>query len=136
MVYNNIKHLEFIQNIVKRMATNSFILKGWTITLISILFALAINSNNKSIVILAIFPTLIFWGLDAYYLRQERLFRKLFDYVRKNELNKKEFYILDTSIVKNDVQSWKRTLISLTILPLHLIIILLIIGILVIGGGV
>jgi hypothetical protein len=27
---------------------------------------------------LALFPALAFWGLDAYYLRQERLFREVY----------------------------------------------------------
>ena len=35
-----LKHLEFIQNAINRMASNSFIIKGWCITLIVGLFAL------------------------------------------------------------------------------------------------
>jgi hypothetical protein len=38
---NKRKHLEFIQAIVTRMAGNLFFLKGWAITLIAGLFALA-----------------------------------------------------------------------------------------------
>ena len=39
-----LKHLEFIQGAVGRMASNLFLLKGWTITLIAALFALAAKS--------------------------------------------------------------------------------------------
>ena len=40
------KHLEFIQNVITRMNSNSFLIKGWAITLVSALFALAANGSN------------------------------------------------------------------------------------------
>ena len=69
------KHLEFLQLALNRMASNSFILKGWNITLIVGLFALSLKDLSSSYLYLAILPAFAFWGLDAYYLRQERLFR-------------------------------------------------------------
>ena len=36
------KHLEMIQNIIQRMATNSFMLKGWAVTLIVAILGLHI----------------------------------------------------------------------------------------------
>ncbi len=36
-----LKHLEMIQGVVNRMASNSFQLKGWSVVLVSALFALA-----------------------------------------------------------------------------------------------
>ena len=32
---NKLKHLEFIQNIITRMNSNSFVIKGWSITLVT-----------------------------------------------------------------------------------------------------
>lgn len=69
-----IKHLEFIQNIITRMNQNSFLIKGWMITVVSALLALFSGSNNEVYVWIAIAPTTIFWLLDAYYLQQERKF--------------------------------------------------------------
>ena len=40
-----IKHLEMIQGVINRMASNSFLLKGWTVVLVSALFALAANDK-------------------------------------------------------------------------------------------
>ena len=40
-VSNKLKHLEFIQAAINRMAGNLFMLKGWSVTLIAALFALA-----------------------------------------------------------------------------------------------
>lgn len=74
-------HLQLIQSVITRMAGNSFLLKGWSVTLISSLFALAAVGSNPLFVYLAYFPAFAFWTLDAYFLRQERLFRKLYEHV-------------------------------------------------------
>ena len=77
------KHLEFAQGVITRMGQNSFLIKGWTVTLVSALFALAAKDSNQKFVVIAYFPTLVFWLLDSYYLYQERLFRKVYNSVRK-----------------------------------------------------
>jgi hypothetical protein len=74
-----IKHLEFIQSIVTRMNTNSFQIKSWTVTLISAILALYASTKNVDFILLGIFPAIVFWFLDAYYLTQERRFRGLYD---------------------------------------------------------
>lgn len=97
-----IKHLEMIQNIIDRIARNSFLLKGWSVTLISAIFVLANKNTNKNIVVLAYFPTIMFAILDIYYLRLERLFRKLYNHVAT--LNEKQVdFLMDFSKYKKDV---------------------------------
>jgi len=73
-----IKHLEFIQNIITRMNTNSFQIKEWAVTLVSALLAVFASTQKNSFVLIAIFPAVVFWFLDAYYLMQERKFRGLY----------------------------------------------------------
>ena len=80
---NKHKHLEFIQTSINRMSGNLFLLKGWSITLIAALFALAAKDTNKAYILIAYFPLLIFWTLDGYFLSQERRFRALYEHVRK-----------------------------------------------------
>jgi hypothetical protein len=81
---NKRKHLEFIQGIISRMASNLFFLRGWTITLIATLLALFIKGNGSIYIIyFLIVLTMIFWILDGYFLSQERSFRDLYNYVRK-----------------------------------------------------
>jgi hypothetical protein len=79
---SKIAHLEMIQGVINRMAGNSFLIKGWSVTMVSALFALAAAGSNPLFAYLAYFPALAFWALDAYFLRQERLFRKLYHHVR------------------------------------------------------
>lgn len=79
---NKIKHLELIQGVINRMAGNSFALKGWAVTLIAGIFALASKDADKVYFLVAYIPITVFWGLDSYYLLQERLYRSLYEKVR------------------------------------------------------
>ena len=81
-----IQHLEMIQKVVKRLANNSFTYKGWSITLISALLVLSATDMQPSFALVGLLPAICFWWLDAYYLRQERLYRRLFDEVRDRGL--------------------------------------------------
>ena len=73
-----LKHLEFIQNVITRMNTNSFQIKTWAVTLVSALLAIFASTKNDYFVLVAIFPAVVLWFLDAYYLTQERKFRGLY----------------------------------------------------------
>ena len=117
-----IKHLEMIQGVINRMANNSFLLKGWSVILVSALFALAAKDSNRTFVLLAYFPALAFWILDGYFLQQERLFRKLYDRVRAKK-NEDTDFSMDTSVVKKEVKYWFFVCFSKTLLIFHGVII-------------
>ena len=68
---------------MSRLSTNSFLLKGRSVILVSALFALAAANAKPPFVCLAYFPAVAFWILDGYFLRQEKLFRELYDHVRQ-----------------------------------------------------
>jgi hypothetical protein len=77
-----IKHLEFIQAVVARLGNGSFLIKGWTLTLVAAFFGLSTDKLSWRLAATALVPIIGFWLLDAYFLRQERLFRRLYDDVR------------------------------------------------------
>ena len=83
---NIIKHLEFVQNTISRLAGNSFLLKGWAVTLVAGIFTLSSKDSNPLFFIVAYIPIIVFWCLDAYYLLQERLFRVLYDHIRSADM--------------------------------------------------
>ena len=78
-------HLAMIQGIINRLSQNSFLLKGWSVVLVSALLAIAASSATSSLIPVAFLPAIAFWGLDGYFLWQERLFRALYDHVRRTE---------------------------------------------------
>ncbi len=73
-----LKHLEFIQNVITRMNTNSFMIKGWAVTLVAALFALSAKEANTKFYIIAFIPIVAFWILDGFFIATERRFRDLY----------------------------------------------------------
>ena len=79
-----VRHLEMVRGVIERMARNSFLLKGWAVTLVAASLWLIARGDASGFGagLLVVLPAVAFWGLDGYFLRQERLFRKLYDSVR------------------------------------------------------
>ena len=75
-------HLLMIQGIIERMAQNSFQLKGWTVTLAAAPEVFLKGEARPAWLFVPSLPVIAFWLLDAWYLRRERLFRRLFDHAR------------------------------------------------------
>lgn len=112
-----LKHLEFIQQAINRMASNLFLLKGWTVTLIAALFALAAKESKHHYFLLAYVPMFMFWLLDGYFLSQERRFRSLYEYVTKLDEGAIDFS-MDTQPFKNKPprNKWSHALFCSTLL--------------------
>lgn len=53
---SKIKYLEMIQSVITRMASNSFVLKGWLITLITAVCIISFSSRSKYLFILVFVP--------------------------------------------------------------------------------
>ena len=72
-----IKHMELIQGVINRLATNSFQMKGWSVVLVAAILVLLARENKLYAAYIALAPILVFWALDGYFLWQERLPRPL-----------------------------------------------------------
>jgi hypothetical protein len=115
---NREKHLELIQGVINRMASNSFQLKGWSVVLVSALFALAGADAKVYLVYLAYLPAIAFWVLDGFFLWQERMYRKLYDAVRK-ETGPDSDFSMNAYQYKDKVSSWQAACVSRTLLIFH-----------------
>jgi hypothetical protein len=121
-----IKHLELIQAVVGRLGNDGFLMKGWALTVAGAFYGFAINKSNWQLAVAALVPTAIFWGLDAYFLRCERLFRCLYSKVRAKNPDIKPFFMGATGkwFVEqfaargedDDVVSWLHTVWSGTLI--------------------
>lgn len=103
-----------VQDIVKRMASNSFFLKGWTVTLVAALLVFLVEVNDETILYVAFLPILMFWSLDGYFLRQERLFRKLYNHTCTLK-NEKIDFLMDTSGFQKETASVLSVMFSITL---------------------
>src|SRR2546421_7632316 len=77
--------MEMIQAVISRLAGNSFLMKGWAITVSGAFLGFGVDRNDSELAAGAVVAILVFGGLDTYYLRTERLFRVLYDQVRKGD---------------------------------------------------
>ena len=75
---SRIRYLEAIQRVIDRLSNTSFILKGWAVSLVAGLMALAASGANQGYVMVTYIPIVVFWLLDAYFLMMERQYRDLF----------------------------------------------------------
>ncbi len=79
---NVVRHLEMIQDVVRRIADSSFAIRRWSIGAAGALVGTAVVTDEPTIAFVGSAMATAFWVLDAYYLRQERWFRALYDKVR------------------------------------------------------
>lgn len=94
------KHLEFIQATINRMASNSFLLKGWSVTVMGGLLAFSLKELSVHYVYISLAVLSFFWLLDSYYLSRERHFIRLYNVVRQ-----KEESAIDFSMQTDDFKS-------------------------------
>lgn len=89
------KELDLIQDVIKRMAGNSFKVKAWAMAIVGGVLALAKEIvfpaqdaaiNGPAAIGLSIFLMLVvvmFWYLDGFFLKTEKLYRELYKWVLK-----------------------------------------------------
>ncbi|MCY4046909.1 MAG: hypothetical protein OXF42_02205 [Candidatus Dadabacteria bacterium] len=82
-----IRHLEMIQGVINRLSHNSFLIKGWSVTILSagIIFIVRSEIQNGWFILAFIVLIIGSWSLDGYFLWQERLLRGVYNNVRKRE---------------------------------------------------
>lgn len=118
-----IKHLEMLQAIIAKMSNNSFVIKGWCVTLVAGLLALSAKDSNHTLVFIAYLPLLMMWGMDAFYLWQERLYRHLYDECRM-QIDMPADFSMSTIVVAKRVPSWIRVMFSRTLLLFYGVMVL------------
>lgn len=113
------KHLEMLQAVIARLASNSFSIKGWAVALVAVLGGFAAKDSDPRFVFGLWLPAFCFWGLDAFYLRQERLYRALYNAATRSDPSIPT-YSMSTDPIAFQVPSVVKTAFSPTVLWLHL----------------
>ena len=114
-----LKHLELIQGVINRLATNSFQMKGWSVVLVAAILVLLARENRLEAAFIALAPILIFWGLDGYFLWQERLYRALYDHVRTLNDEQIDFAMNVTPFRTGYRRSWLGAAFSRTLVVFY-----------------
>lgn len=117
------KSIDLLQSCITRMAQNSFMVKGWTITLTGIILALVPETFDVRLLCIICFVLIIcFWILDAFYLQKERLFRRKYELLIKNPESNDLYFDLDIrSLKKNDKEyNFFAIMFSLSVWPIYI----------------
>ena len=111
-----LKHLEFIQGVINRLATNSFQMKGWSVVLVAAILVLLARESKLHAAYIALLPIVVFWALDGYFLWQERLYRALYDHVRTLDKSQIDFSMNVTPFRTGYRHRWLGATLSRTLL--------------------
>lgn len=114
-----LKHLEFIQNVITRMNSNSFLIKGWAITLVSALFALAAKDADINYVLISYIVIPVFWVLDGFYISRERQYRDLYSHAANKSENDVVDFNMNTSVYNKGDRTWIAGIFSKTLWPFY-----------------
>jgi hypothetical protein len=112
-------HLQMIQGVIGRMGQNAFNAKTWAITVMAAVFALGpgftSGPKDAGIVVLGL---VLFWIMDAYFLRQEHLFRELYEAAIRGEA---PMFSMNTAPHVAEVASTLGFALSPGVWPVHLL---------------
>lgn len=122
-------HLEFIQGVINRLSSNTFLFKGWSITIIGAVFTAMITTGNNDLLWLILGIVLMFWAIDAYYLMLERGYRKLYSQVAKASPEKIDYGMNIGQFIK--FSAWSEALRRPVLLLFYGVILMIIIGIII-----
>ena len=71
------KEIDLIQACITRMAQNSFVIKGWFVSIYAVILALLPERVNMFLLCISLVAVnVIFWYLDGFFLRTEKIYRK------------------------------------------------------------
>ncbi|ELY2010903.1 hypothetical protein SL057_001958 [Flavobacterium psychrophilum] len=127
------KEIDLIQGVINRMANNSFLLKGWIVSLIAVILALTkdtiVASQLSYFNLVLLLPVTVFWYLDAFFLHKERCYRKLYEWVIENRITSNEhFYSLNYSRFEKKVNNIFQIMFSKTLFPFYGLIVIILIA--------
>lgn len=90
------KEIDLIQSCVTRMAQNSFVIKTCAFTLVAAFIALTLGRLDLYIVCgISVFMLLMFWRIDAFYLKMEKLYRFKYEWTIKVRATGNRLYMYD-----------------------------------------
>lgn len=114
-------HLNTLQNIISRLSNYSANCKSWTITIVSALSIVLLTEEKSKFFILLVFPILIFWIVDCYYLGLEKAFREIYDKFQ-NDLNTNSNIETDIQFtLKNRrLRNFFKAMISFSTTPIYI----------------
>lgn len=116
------KEIDLVQKCISRMANNSFLIKGWWISLYAIVFAILQEkvTTPAGIMQLTVMAVLL-WTLDARYLQMERKYRERYNELisERTQGSNNHLYGLDIGRFNGKALSLPYVMFSSTLWPFY-----------------
>jgi len=124
-------HLEILQGLVTRMATNSASAKSWCVGMVSVIIVIIADKGKADYVWISVVPIALFFSLDAYYLALERLFRGVYnDFIRKLHAGSAtvgDVLIISPAGALAVIWAGAKAMLSLSIWPFYLLLLVMLV---------
>ena len=135
------KELDLIQACISRMAQNSFMIKGWFVSIYAVILALLPEKINLILLCTSlVVVNLVFWYMDGFFLRTEKVYRKIYNWVlnMRSHNSRELMYQLDPGKFSGKIEEvepirkvmWSKTLRWFYLLPLGIVAMILLISLL------
>ena len=112
-----LKHMEFIQAVITRLANDSFLMKGWALTVAGAFYGFAVKETSWRVAAIGLMPVLIFWGLDASPFARKGC--SAVSMIRSASAAQELSHSDERRSVCVGGRSWGRTLLSRTLAPFY-----------------
>lgn len=121
-------HLNILQSVIQRMASNSASSKAWCITLVSAILVVVATKDKPQYSLIAIIPIGLFFVLDAYYLGLEKRFRQSYnefiDKLHGGRVIAKNLYAVKPS--GSAFKAFMTSIVSFSVWPFYLVLLVMV----------
>ena len=100
------KEIDLLQSCIDRMAKNSFMIKGWFVSIYAVILALLPEKVDVMLLcVVLIVVNILFWYLDGVYLRDEKIYRRIYQWVveARKQNDRELMYQLELNLYKNKI---------------------------------
>lgn len=112
-------YLQFLQNNISRMNTNSTQVKTWCMAIVAALLAIFAETKNCLFLLICFIPVILFCILDAQYLQQEHKFVGMYnDYINGKE-NRPDVYAMPMKPYAKGLKGFFKALFSWSVFPVY-----------------
>lgn len=112
-------YLQFLQNNISRMNTNSTQVKTWCMAIVAALLAIFAETKNCLFLLICFIPVILFCMLDAQYLQQEHKFVGMYNDHISGKEDKTEVYSMPMKSYAKGLKGFFKALFSWSVLPVY-----------------
>lgn len=109
-------YLQFLQNNITRMNSNSAQAKGWCIAIVAALLAIFSETRNELFVWICLIPVVLFCILDTLYLQQEHKFVAIYNDYVDNKAGKPQVYKMPMNAYEKGLCGFMKALVSWSVI--------------------